>query len=295
MKKQAAFVLGVTSNLDYALANVIIGIDKHIKNIDYDIVVYEQGFDEKTKNAVNKIHDTKFVSYKFPVDFNSQNKQFERYTSLSFSIYECFNLLKEYKQVVWLDCDILIKKDFSQIIKTNNGISICPEDGTVGGHLMKNLDEFNMNAREYNSGIVFFSDDIRDYERLANWCYQKTVEYSEFLDCPDQTILSILFDYFNITTRLISHLYNCMPFAKDREDAYIIHTNGVAKPWNSWYFREWEENNKKWEKLIGQKINVQKDPMFVRIMRTVFKNRYNCLKRPRKFVQALFDRNVNNQ
>ena len=286
-KKEVVFVLGATNNLDFATANVIIGLKKHIKKINYDIIVFEQGFSELAKESINKIYPTKFIKYKFPYELNSQNEMIKHYTTMSFSIYECFNLLKEYKKVVWLDCDLLIQKDFSDEILRTESVSIVKEGAPIIENLKQPIEDFNLNLPMQNSGVVIFSDKIPSYEKLADECYQMTLKYADKLVCPDQTILTFLFDKFNIKVANMSHLYNCMPYDEKRNIAYIIHTNCANKFWNGYYFKEWERNNKEWEKLIGTKIPIKKDNLLTRKIRTIFRTQTNCFRQPRKFIKEI--------
>lgn len=294
-KKKFVFVLGATANLDFAVANVICGIDRHIKTLDYDIIVYHNNFSEKSKNAINKIHPTQFIDYVFPVEKFNSNESILKFSPLVFSIYECLNLLDKYENVVWLDCDILIQKDFIDAVKQNESISVCFQGDNVGGcmNLKQPISDFNMEARECNSGVVFFNDKLANYNDLYNWCYSTTFKYFDLFLTPDQTVLSIMFDEFKIPVNSLSNMYNCMPFDKRVNNSFIVHTPSNIKFWTSWNFSEWEKNNKIWESLIEQKIPVKRDSFFVRFMRNVGKSKYNILKRPRKFFLSIFNNNLN--
>lgn len=293
VKKECLFVLGATNNLDFAIANTIIGLDRHIKHLDYDIIVYENNFSEKVKNIISSIHKTQFINYKFPIDYHTENEHFKYFTNVSFSIYECLNHLKNYQNVVWLDCDILIQKDFSNIIKNNDGITVLFQSDKVGDNLQKQIYELNMNAKECNSGVVFFNDTISNYKNLADWCYKTTVQYADILLAPDQTVISLMIDKFNIKTNILHRFYNCMPFDKQVKQASIIHTTGGAKLWNAWAFPEWEKNNKIFEKLLGEKIKIKRDNIIVRKARNIFKSKYNFLRRTRMFILSIIKPGLN--
>ena len=68
-KKELAIVFGITSDYDFALANVLIGIKKHFnyKN-EYDIIVYHDGLNEEIKETLNKIMPCTFFKFKSRVN-----------------------------------------------------------------------------------------------------------------------------------------------------------------------------------------------------------------------------------
>ena len=65
-KKELAIVFGITKDLDFALANVLIGIKKHFsyKN-KFDIIVYHDGLSEEIKSMLSNIYPCDF-QYRLP-------------------------------------------------------------------------------------------------------------------------------------------------------------------------------------------------------------------------------------
>jgi len=106
-KKNIAITFGITGNYAFALGNVLIGLKKHSPNLNADIIVFEQGVSEKDKILLNSIIPCNFIQYKFPDDIFLTNDTLKRFSELTFSRFECFKLLGQYKNVLWLDVEVL--------------------------------------------------------------------------------------------------------------------------------------------------------------------------------------------
>ena len=118
-KKELAIVFGITSDYDFALANVLIGIKKHFnyKN-EYDIIVYHDGLNEEIKETLNKIMPCTFFKFKSRVNEKLLSEEnLKLYSNMCLARFECFDLLKKYRKVIWHDVDILIQDDFSELLK----------------------------------------------------------------------------------------------------------------------------------------------------------------------------------
>ena len=128
-KKELAIVLGATGNMAFALGNALIGLKKHNPNLIADIIVFEQNISKKDKNILNSIVPIKFINYEFPVKGVLKKDTLKKFSELTFSRLECFKLLDEYKNVLWLDIDILIQQDIQQLLnEKSTGISLASGD-----------------------------------------------------------------------------------------------------------------------------------------------------------------------
>ena len=110
---RTGIVFGATGNMAFALGNVLIGLKKHSPDLKTDLIVYEQGISDKDKNILNSILPCDCRKYKFPYPGYLANETLNKFSELTFARFECFNLLDEYKKVLWLDIDTLIKSDIS--------------------------------------------------------------------------------------------------------------------------------------------------------------------------------------
>ena len=290
-KKKVALVFGITSNYLFALANTLIGLTKHNKKFWDDIIVYYDQLNDESIERINKITVCKFINFskkdyleKLPKDV------LQKYSEACFYRYECFELLKEYETVVWNDVDILIQGDITGLLDYGQNGGFAITQNTVGfnneANFSKLIMEYDMYVPLYNSGILVLKDTIPNYEKMRDWCVSKTIEYSSILRWPDQGILNLLIQEFNINIDLIDiNKYCCHPSQMEYTDtASIIHAYGDEKFWSSdalkQKFPEWVTNNEEWRKInvINNENQNEKaeKPLVSCIMSTY--NRYDYLK-----------------
>ena len=110
-KKELAIVFGITKNLTFALANVILGLKKHSPSFADEIIIYHDGITEKDQQLLDSILSCRFLEYEFPIKDKSDFDPFffDQFSSMAYSRFECFKHLKDFKKVLWLDVDILIQ------------------------------------------------------------------------------------------------------------------------------------------------------------------------------------------
>ena len=88
-KKELAIVFGITKNLDFALANVLIGMKKHCSLKKYDIIVYHNGLETKTQENINKISKCQFIYYKNKFNDNNLDEEYLKiYSNMCLSRFE---------------------------------------------------------------------------------------------------------------------------------------------------------------------------------------------------------------
>lgn len=256
-KKEFAIVLGATGNLTFALANVLIGIKKHSPQLETDIVIFHKDIKQKDQDLINNIFPCQFIEYSMPINTSGVEKSsFSRYSELAFSRYECFNMLDEYKKVLWLDVDILIQNDISGILEfAKSGLALYQENTSLQCCFHEHINGFDMNGNHYNSGVLLLDDSLPDYNKMTQWLYDKTYEIAEHLAYADQGVINILLQHFNIDVCKLDEEYNCHPIKKNVKNANIIHSYAPQKFWH-WYekiynFKEWDNNYKKWIKIGG--------------------------------------------
>lgn len=290
MKKNLVVVFGISENYTFALANVLIGMKKHCKVFWDDIIVYHDNVSLENQKKLNNILKCKFI------DFNELASKItvsetvkKEYSLLTFARFECFNLLNEYKNVIWHDVDILIQKDFSGLQnygqKSGLAATISVDNFFVESNFNKLILNYNMFVPLFNAGVLCLSDKLKNYKIMTKWCYDTTTKYSDAIRFADQGIINLLIQEFKIDVEPIDILkYCCHPLKAEAVDASIIHAYGSDKFWN--YepyikkFPEWEENNFQWNQIIKQEENISlsknSNPL-VSVVMSVY-TRYNYLK-----------------
>lgn len=281
-KKKLAIVFGVTGNMAFALANVLIGLKKHSPELIADFIVFEQRISDKDKNLLNSIVPCDFRNYKFPEQGYLTDDTLKKFSELTFSRFECFNLLREYKKVLWLDIDILIQRDITPLLSEySTGISLLG-NCRAGDDFTIEVKGLEPDKENFNAGIMYLQDNLLSYEDFADWCYKKTVEYAVYLKSADQGIINLLIKEKNLNVHRLHYNYNFNPaYGDSGKGATILHTFCPEKFWNYWSYQEWNENNKIWLKMGGTPYKGKKIGLWER----KFKDIPHPLKRTSGFIK----------
>jgi len=255
-KKNLAVVIGATGNMAFAAANVVMSVKKTSSDIVDEIIILHSDITEKDQELMKSTYPCRFIDYKFPyIDENTfQNSHFYRYSMLAYSRYEIFNWLDEFKNIIWLDIDVLVQKSLQELLDhVDADMGMHLEKHTFGGLFLEPDPRFDNERKFFNTGVILYRDSLPNYKMLTNWCYQKTRELAENLSLPDQAVINLMFQTFpEIKIRPIDKKFNCHPTDKSVKDAVIVHSFDSEKFWNFYYnFKEWNINYKKWLKMRG--------------------------------------------
>lgn len=259
-KKKIALLLCSTGNEAFAVGNVIIGAKKYLfqnlKDEDYDVVFYTDKLEPNDENALKKIFPRIIIRiYKPPFNINDNASDITYYTAFAYARFEVFDMLDDYQKILYMDTDMVIQKNISNIINIDCVFSInLYKNGTID--LKYNMNEklfeklnkkYDLNVLRGCSGIFLINDNFPRYKEAKEWCYKQIKIY----ECNDEDILNICLQEFNAETNTLSEHYNCMPYSPIVNDAYIVHSLGPDKFWRGTYNKFWEENNKKWLEAGG--------------------------------------------
>ena len=259
MKKKIALLLCSTGNEAFAVGNVIIGAKKYLfQNLpyeNYDIIFYTDKLESEDENALKNIFPKIIIKiYKSPFSKEMLNlRELNHFSSFTYARFEAFNLLEEYEKVFYVDTDIVIQKDISEIIniKTPLAISYFANKMPISGNFTKeNMDlvkGYDLNKVSIIAAVFLINDSLNNYQIMSKWCYDKAEEYKT----NDQSILNLLIQEFDIETHDLTESYGAYPTSSIAKDAHIIHAIGPAKFWRGTYNKEWEENNKIWIEAGG--------------------------------------------
>lgn len=256
-KKKVAVAMSGTANLAFAMANVLIGIDKYSPGFVDEVVVYHQGMSQNDQDCLSKIAPCKFIEYKGHELINSlpPTDNISKYSIMSFAIYEIFKLTEEYENVIYLDADLLIQKDISDIL-LHGPVSMGAGRLTINEACGQEVIDKSIEIYAKSSGVVIINDQIRNGAKLTKECYQKTHELWNTLVFPDQAIINLIMHENNIPIGNLPLTYNTGKASKNLHNACVVHTQGgKSKFWNNGIsnimFPEWNRNNDIWLSLGG--------------------------------------------
>ena len=239
-------------------------------NLFDEAIIYYDDITDKDKEILENIMPCRFEKFNYNFPTNVANiSAFKKFSPLMFSRYYMFDLLNEYKTVTWIDTDVLINGDISSIITKANktGMSANFEDpvnksylttDTVQTSFYNPVSGYDMNRYNMSSGLFTVSNKLKNYEVMTKWCFDKTIELSSNLILPDQGVLNLLIQEFNINVTSLGEngAYCFYPsYKKDPTNAKVVHSWGVRKFWKSWYlynkYPAWRKYYEKWLELGG--------------------------------------------
>lgn len=268
-QKNAIFI---ADNRAFLLGHLLLQIKETNPDLFDEAIVYHQNMAEQDIKTLEKIMKCRFINYntdKLPDELFEKNYNFKRFTKFMFARYEMFNYLDEFDNILWIDTDVLILGDLNELINkaSKTGFAMLREDEINKSaentdinrtNFINDIPNYDMNEYLYCSGIIVINKKLKNYNKITNYLYDKTIEYADNLNLPDQGILNLMIQDFKIDVVPIGDngKYGVYPkVGKDLSNAVIIHSWGKNKFWNSWYlyklFPEWKTYYDKWLKIGG--------------------------------------------
>lgn len=160
-----------------------------------------------------------------------------------FRLIAPFILPENIKRILWIDADIIVKKNISDLYNTNlNNAAIGVVQDMGSRNLVSECCErlqLKNDSVYFNSGIILFDlVAIREHWTRQEFVNQMNSIHREKLIYPDQDMLNLIFeknklimpDKWNYQIRSWSKIKTT-----ELEDAAIIHFVGEIKPWNFEY------------------------------------------------------------
>ena len=257
-KKNNAIVFGLTADHIFAVACVMMDLKKISPGLISEVVIFHDGVSEKDQKILDSILPTRFIKYEFPLKSRKvlYAKSVQQFTKMVFTKFECLRLLSEYKNVMWLDYDMVIKDDLSELFSScDSGIKMMPGGLPVRGQLHDAIDEYDMDAEGICACIFVFHDNLENYEEMYNSCYAKLEIYAELLYMPEQAIFDFMIQEFKLKPVPIEgQVYSPHPTDPvNAASAKIIHAYGQPKFWNGLHNDNWDAKYNTWLKMGGSR------------------------------------------
>ena len=266
-KKNAIMIADTRPTL---IGNLLVQLKDTNDGLFDEAIIYYNKLNEKDKKIMESLMPCKFIKFDYELPANIKKlPAFEKFSPLMFARYYMFDLLNEYETITWLDTDVLICGKLDSIIDKakENGMSANFEDpvnksykvtDTVRTSFKTPLFNYDMTRYNMSSGLITIADTLKNYDKMTKWCFDKTIEYADYLVLPDQGILNILIQEFNIDVSSVGEngAYCFYPsYRRDASNAKIVHAWGARKFWKSWYlfktYPKWYEYYNEWLKLGG--------------------------------------------
>ena len=263
MKKKRAIVTGGSSNHIPAMGVLVLNILESCPDFSDDIIIYHDAMiSEDDKRRIRSIYPVIFKEYDTSC---FQREAFNRtvwhhFSFMLFCKYECWNLLDEYEQVMWLDYDIYIYIYCSELFDLatpamfmNSISTIRKFNDNVFTHLDALSDVDLVNVPSVSCGTFVLSDTFPSYRQFYQDCLRLTNELSDCLTSAEEAVISVLLQRYHVTpTPADSKIYCFNPKRGPVPDTVkIVHIWGQQKFWNGFRFKPWERLYQKWQKDYG--------------------------------------------
>jgi lipopolysaccharide biosynthesis glycosyltransferase len=268
-KKDRAVVFTVSNNLTFSIACVMMDIKRLSPSLADEYVVFHDGIKKADMKLLNSILPTRFIEYNLPFEDVSfiPPKILNYFTKMVFSKFECLKLLNEYKNILFLDYDIVIQNDISELFEfTESGIRMMPGNIKVREQLLYENNQYNMDCEGICACIFVFQDHIGDFNNMYEFCYRSLKKFASSLYLPEQAIFDFMIQKFNLNINPISSkMYSPHPTDKDlSKDVKILHAYGQPKFWNGLQNHQWESNYRFWLKIGGS--GYYESTLFLRLL-----------------------------
>lgn len=274
--KKNAIIFACDKNFLFTFSVALMSIKKYSYSTleNADVILYYYGLEKSDIEFINKIHSVMCIEYEFPYNINQNDENFKKYTQLAYARYEAFTLIEQYKKVLYLDVDILVTSNLDYIFNNfcnNTGLAFAADEQKGLCNVKKNfkntIPNYDMDIKGLNSGVILFSNVLKNGKELKEWCYQKTVEWLDNLICPDQGVLNIMIQHFNINMDIMPDICNCMVSnhkymdKRYRNKVIVYHcAGGGVRFWRYSYYSRWEELYYQYLSLGGMPYKVKEKP-----------------------------------
>jgi lipopolysaccharide biosynthesis glycosyltransferase len=197
------------------------------------IVFYSENYSSLSNESMqilNKIYPK--IIYK-KIDESDYSALIEKFKTLpgsnlrfvpSFFTFDAFDLVETYENVVYLDSDMIVLDDLSELFSLDIGIAVTPDAGEY---------DISKKYQRFNGGFLVLGNSIRGKNYKNKLISQGMNLYK--MQHADQTILN---DVLKNNIYYLNSRYNCLKrcfpdnkFKEFDKSIKIIHYVG-AKPWN---------------------------------------------------------------
>ncbi|MCI8362462.1 MAG: glycosyltransferase family 8 protein [Clostridia bacterium] len=267
---------GYTPFLAVALQSLIDNANKEYK---YLIKVLHTNVQKEHMEQIKKFEsenvNIEFVDLSYYIE-KVKDKLYTRdyYTNTTYFRLFLPELYPQYDKVLYLDSDIIVVGDISELYNTDMGtnlVAATPDDIIQYNKVFQDYAELVVGVASYknyfNAGVLLMNlDELRKFNFQEKFLYLLgTVKFSV---AQDQ-------DYLNRLCKgrvtLVDHAWDVMPYVNNEtkpEEIKLIHYNFAYKPWHfedvtyNEYFWEYAKKTEFYEKIVKIKDSYTEEQKF---------------------------------
>ena len=219
-------------NLFYPLTTILYSLRKYASE-DCQLIIFQFEMSTEQKSLLKKAFNAEVIEYK-PFDFDIPQ------TFMAFARFEAFKLIKTFDQILYLDCDVLIRKNIDDVFKYDQPLCATYGEPNFWMNFRGKYPDYKYKSKFddifFNSGVFLFNSSLRSYaDKIYSWSYE-TLKTG--LSRGDQGILNLIPYVFDIKITDFTAYYNSHYYLiedKKCQDPAIVHYSGTQiKP----YFKE---------------------------------------------------------
>lgn len=218
-------------------------IDNSSKNYYYSVKILHTNVSEENKKKISKYQrnnvNIEFVDLNYYIE-RVKDKLYTRdyYTKTTYFRLFVPDLYPQYSKALYLDSDITITGDISELYNTDMGSNLVagvPDGAVQTIDVFKEYVEKVVGVRDYNNyfnaGILVMNlSELRKFKFQEKFLY--LLENVKFAVAQDQDYLNRL---CKGRVKIIENVWNAMPMPElgiDAEDVKLVHYNLNYKPWH---------------------------------------------------------------
>lgn len=267
---------GYTPFLSVAIKSLI---DNASKEYKYLIKILhtnvQKGHMDQIKKYENQNVNIEFVDLSYYIE-KVKDKLYTRdyYTNTTYFRLFLPELYPQYDKVLYLDSDIIVLGDISELYNTDMGtnlVAAAPDDIIQTNKVFQDYAELVVGVAKYqhyfNAGVLLMNlDELRKFNFQEKFLY--LLEKVKFSVAQDQ-------DYLNRLCKgrvtLVSHDWDVMPYVNEEtkpEDIKIVHYNFAYKPWHfedvtySEYFWKYAKETEFYDEILKVKESYTEEQKF---------------------------------
>ena len=275
----------LTSDENYVeyMGALIVSVLKNSGNNDIFFHIIIDSISEENKSkliSLKKIKNCEIIFY-HDIDLNRYERLFEKTADKIYWSPACYyrleipNLIKNADKILYLDCDIIVRKDISELFNIDiSEVYLAAVTHPINTDIFKTRIGLTINDKYFCAGMLLINNKLFIKDKLKEICIE-FLENSKTIYAQDQDALVIA---TKNKVKIIDEKYSYFAYrgyhakAVDIEDINLIHYASAKKPWledidGCYYVEEFwkyffltpwfQENPSKYiDIMISQKINL---------------------------------------
>lgn len=233
-KRALAVVMGITPDLAFAAATVLRSLCRFPPAEDYDVVLHHGGVRGSDLDRLGRLHPCRFKRYRCPEKIRRgiPAASLRAFSDQVYAKYECFDLLAQYSQVLWLDAHVLVRRDTTALLQRGrSGAAFAREDKPLRSNFSRDIEGFAMSRPFYNAGVFVLSDRLPGWREAKSWLLEASVRYADRVVMNEQGILNLWLQYQRIEPVDLLPEYSVFRHRAGAARARLVHAVGHHKPW----------------------------------------------------------------